>query len=186
MAARTARPRILCIGHERHHTDEASGCGSIILIVFVRAVARPIASFKIEIEPGRLIWPLLSPAEIDAIKRGRVPIAEPHYLNAIGRHCGIAAIKPAADLRETVGAHQPIPKALSLFLIASNALSKAQANVLQVNKIGDHRRAVQGAPAAIADLRQVCALLDMRIAAFWASLHCCGSQVMRRRTRNPS
>ena len=93
---------------------------------------------------------------------------------------GVLAVELAADLREAVRGDELVAEALPLLLVAGDALGELQADVLQVDEVVDPRRAVEGGAAAVADLGQVVALLEVGVAALRAALHRGGHQIVRR------
>ena len=116
------------------------------------------------------------PTEIDAIQIGRVAITQTQHRNPVNPHGGIPAIQFAAHLRETVRGDDPITEPLPFFLIAGDPLGQLEADITQMNQLGNLRRLIQGGRATVADFSEMHALFQMRVATGRATLQDPGGQ----------
>ena len=168
---------VLGVLDERHHPRGPPFGGRIVLVLSVGLVARPVAALQVEIEAARLVSILVRPAEADAVEIGGVAVAEPERAYIVAVNLRILAVEPAVDLGEAVCRDQVVAEALPLLLVAGDALSEAQAHVLQLDEAVDAGRRIKGGAATIADLGKVgVARLKVGIAAARATLHRVGDE----------
>src|SRR5262249_44718769 len=98
-------------------------------------------------------------------------IAETHGECVTAVNLGVLTIKLAADLGEAIGGNQPIAESLALLFIASDALRKPEADVLQMDEVIDPGGAVERGTAAITYFSEIVSKLQVSIATLLATLH---------------
>ena len=66
--------RVLGVGDEGHDANHAALRGGVVLVRLVCLIARPITTFEVKIETGRLVAALFGPAEVYAVERGGIAV----------------------------------------------------------------------------------------------------------------